>query len=58
MRGRPAHGSIPPFASRKVRAVNLKLFLDGIPGCRRFQSTHIAAVTQFSLRIAANNVIV
>lgn len=58
MRGGSTHGPIPPLASRKVRAVDLKFFLDGVPCCMRFESTHIAAMTQLSLRVAANNVIV
>lgn len=58
MCGCSSHTSIPPFACRQIRAVNLKFFLDGVPRRCRFETTHVAAVTKLGLRITANNVVV
>jgi len=49
--------SIPPLACGQIRAVNLKLPGRRIPLGHRLEATHIATMTQFTLSIAAYDVV-
>lgn len=58
MCSRPSHRSIPPFTRRKIWTVNLKLLLRRIPFRHRFQSAHITSMSEFTLRITSDNVVI
>ena len=58
MCGCSTHGTIPPFACGQARAVNLEALRAGIPRRCSFQTSYIAPMTELSLGIAANDIVV
>lgn len=58
MCGCSAHGSIPPFTGCQMWTVYLEFLLGRVPCRCCFEPAHVAAVAEFSLRIASNDVVI
>ena len=57
MVGSPAQRANPPFGGRQRWAVDGKCLVRGVPGSSSFQSPYIGSVTQLSLCIAPNDLV-